>query len=135
MSHLHTPRKLLHYTKSFNQRNGRFVEQQISVNGMEQDCLLRCLESPGQIGLSLTIHAEAHRVLISQQKLSHLPVDVFMFLSFCCIYFCQCFCSFLIQEFFVDEKCFCSSNSWCDLKGLLKYFSVFLKGYSWLANV
>lgn len=54
MSHLHTPGKLLHYTKSLSQRNGRFVEGQVTVNGMEQDSLLRCFECPGHIGLSLT---------------------------------------------------------------------------------
>lgn len=87
-----------------------------------------------RLGIDHT-HAEADRALISQQKLIHLPLDVFMFLKSCCFYFRQYFCSFLIQELFVDEKCFCCNNSWCDLKGLLKYFIAFLKGYSWLATV
>lgn len=37
MSHPCTPGKFLHYTKLLNQRNGRFVEGQVSVSGMEQD--------------------------------------------------------------------------------------------------
>lgn len=60
---------------------------------------------------------------------------MYLFLNFCSFCFCQYFCSFLIQEFFVDEKCFRSNSSWCDLKWLLKSFIVFLKGYSWLATV
>lgn len=55
MSHLHTLGEL-HYTKSSNQRNGKFVEGQVSANGMEQDCLSRGFERPGQIGLASTTH-------------------------------------------------------------------------------
>lgn len=135
MSHLRTPEKFLHYKKSLNpfQRKGKFVE--MSVNGMEQDCLLRGFECPGQRGFSLTTLMLKLTGLWSASKSWSICGCIYLyFLNFCCFYFCQYFCSFSTQELFVDEKPFCDSYSQCDLSGLLKSFIALLEGFSWSAT-